>query len=72
MPKIPDDMTPAAIERRAITSAANLVKAKEKAGRPPRTKLRFVKNDQKMPKERKGQKRPAEVEAQDLDDSPKE
>jgi hypothetical protein len=34
MPKIPDDMSDAAVERRAITSAAELEKAKQKAAEP--------------------------------------
>jgi hypothetical protein len=34
MPKIPDDMSSAAIERRAIVSAAELEKARAKAAEP--------------------------------------
>ena len=34
MPKIPDDMSTAAVERRAANSAADLEKAKAKAAEP--------------------------------------
>ena len=37
MPKIPDDMSAAAAERRAINSAAALEKARLKAAEPPPT-----------------------------------